>query len=140
MSTEDVSLDGEGPALPAGIVNAGKGWAGEELEIKHQREQLRKAPEANFAAVDISQFQNFEVGKGYQAQHVVRQNKGESHPLEIRDMRGDTGKRTKSTRDEEPRIAKRSRNGQIQSYLNCKGFREFRKELEGLFCSDKGAR
>ena len=59
-------------------------WQGEEMELDHQRETERRDRDrdessttgaaAIVTAVDLNQFRNTEVGKGYQAKHVVRQN------------------------------------------------------------------
>jgi hypothetical protein len=58
-------------------------WQGEEMELDHQRESERRDRDrdasstgaaAIVTAVDLNQFRNTEVGKGYQAKHVVRQN------------------------------------------------------------------
>jgi hypothetical protein len=54
-------------------------WQGEEMELDHQRETERRDRDestgaATVTAVDLNQFRNTEVGKGYQAKHVVRQN------------------------------------------------------------------
>ena len=58
-------------------------WEGEEMELDHQRETERRDRDreesstgaaAIVTAVDLNQFRNTEVGKGYQAKHVVRQN------------------------------------------------------------------
>jgi hypothetical protein len=59
-------------------------WQGEEMELEHQRETERRdrtdrdessttGAAAIVTAVDLNQFRNTEVGKGYQAKHVVRQ-------------------------------------------------------------------
>jgi hypothetical protein len=71
-----------------------RGWEGEELELEHQREQMmmtmmhpsmgqKKGEEGGVvvnsstastsAAVDLNQFRNTEVGRGFQAKHVIRQ-------------------------------------------------------------------
>jgi hypothetical protein len=52
-------------------------WQGEEMELDHQREteqRDRDTETTTVTAVDLNQFRNTEVGKGYQAKHVVRQN------------------------------------------------------------------
>merc|ERR1712157_519519 len=50
-----------------------RGWEGGDLEITHQREYAKSSSQIDYAAVDMTQFHNTEVGKGYQAKHVVRQ-------------------------------------------------------------------
>mmetsp|Transcript_7711 Transcript_7711/g.11031 ORF Transcript_7711/g.11031 Transcript_7711/m.11031 type:complete len:157 (-) Transcript_7711:234-704(-) len=156
MSFEDgnSSSDAEGPRVPSGSVR--KGWAGEELEMEHQQEQLQRTPgqEKKFTAVDITQFQNFEVGSGYQARHVVRQSKGPAEPLDIKDMRHHKGRKDRSLSSENTEIRRTDRpvkrfktnngvgdNGQnLNKYLQCVGIREFRRELEQLISSDKSKR
>jgi hypothetical protein len=82
---DDEDGDGAGgPALPRGVLRpkmVRKGvtsaWAGEEMELEHQRQQPSDKKQT-YAAVDITQFQNTVVGKGYQAKHVVRQRTAET--------------------------------------------------------------
>ena len=49
-------------------------WQGEEIELDHRdRDESSTGAAAIVTAVDLNQFRNTEVGKGYQAKHVVRQ-------------------------------------------------------------------
>mmetsp|Transcript_14337 Transcript_14337/g.17426 ORF Transcript_14337/g.17426 Transcript_14337/m.17426 type:complete len:190 (-) Transcript_14337:414-983(-) len=57
-----------------------RGWAGEEMEMKHKLYHLAAAASSSSTskqeestAVDLSQFRNHEVGSGYQAKGVIRQ-------------------------------------------------------------------
>lgn len=97
---DEASSDGSsaaGPALPAGVLKTRTAWAGDELEMDHTREQIRRGADdevdhqATHAAVDISQFHNKEVGSGYQARHVVRQKTGPgSDGIKVRGLTGGT--------------------------------------------------
>lgn len=162
--SDDASSDGSdaaGPALPAGVLKTRTAWAGDQLEMDHTREHIRRGgadtdadhQASHHAAVDISQFQNTEVGSGYQARHVVRQKTGAgSDGMKVRDMTGcvlsDTkdggGKREsekKIKNKSEPVAAKRKRDDDhgkykvADEYLKCKGVREFRLELEKILSS-----
>ena len=60
-------------------------WDGDEMEMQHfrdhQRQQLLNKSNketSTFTAVDISQFQNHQIGQGYQAKHVIRQKNNDS--------------------------------------------------------------
>lgn len=152
---DDLSSDGGGPAIPAGVLRTQKrGWQGEDLEMNHHREQ-QKLAEGNshhkeHAAVDLEQFRNTEVGKGYQARHVIRQRSGQpAQDVSIRDMtkegakhnkdekkkkRHKTEKRERSKRDQES-SKKESDAEKLESYLRCTGLRNFRREIEKILSS-----
>lgn len=70
-----------------------------------------------------SQFRNEKVGEGYQAKHVVRQKKSSVEKVQIIDK---TQPKKKKRRREEKKLA------DLQRYLHCRGFREFRKEIEQM--------
>ena len=62
-----------------------RGWAGEEMELAHQRQKIleqqesssmAKGGDAQFSTVNLEQFRNREVGVGYQARGVMRQKTG----------------------------------------------------------------
>lgn len=55
------------------IPKSNNGWGGNDMELEHQRQSFLEHKNKTSAAVDISQFQNHEIGQGYQAKHVVRQ-------------------------------------------------------------------
>ncbi len=78
-----------------------RGWAGEEMEMAHQREKIRetstengsgseptKGASAKYSTVNLDQFRNREVGQGYQARGVIRQRTGisSSSAMPILDM------------------------------------------------------
>ena len=95
-ASSDEGSDAGGPALPAGVLKSSTAW-GDDFELQHKRERIRKgqdvAAAAEHTAVDINQFRNVEVGSGYQARHVVRQrtgNEGDSSGagMKVRDMTG----------------------------------------------------
>lgn len=132
MQPNDGSDDG-GPEPPRGVMKRRRGWEGEEMEMVHQKEAFREDKGKVSAAVDISQFQNYEVGKGYQAKHVVRQKTGEAPSAKIKDMSGDN-----NGADSKAKAPKRSANeiSEIRaSYMKSAGLREFRKELEKILSS-----
>lgn len=154
---DDVSSDGSsdaGPALPAGVLKTRTAWAGDQLEMDRTREQIRRgADDKIHAAVDISQFQNKEVGSGYQARHVVRQKTGSgTDGVKVRDMTGCALSSDKKGREvkSEPNKRKKSKNESSSSkrkrdigashdkhtmadeYLQCKGVRDFRIEIEKI--------
>jgi hypothetical protein len=70
--------------------SSNKGWQGSSMELTHQMESHRDQKASQYAAVDIRQFQNTQVGKGYQAKHVVRQrqvaDQQDTEPQVVKDM------------------------------------------------------
>jgi hypothetical protein len=91
--------------------------------------------------VDLSQFRNEEVGKGYQAKHVVRQKEGKSSAGgDVVDMSGGKfskveGDRTKKrSNDDNTKHSKRQATDseRLDAYLNCKGMRDFRREIDKI--------
>ena len=148
------SSSDDGARLPGGLGRKNenkrqRGWQGSEMELEHQREILNSKESgreiAKSAAVDISQFQNFEVGQGYQAKHVVRQ-KGGAMGTTAAGGGGDTGQKvtvaSMPTKPEdyasETRKKKKSKqedDRSLESYLQCSGLREFRKEIEKILAS-----
>lgn len=89
-----------------------RGWAGEEMEMEHQREEflrrrkVRAEPHRNpqeqqqqqhdehrgreqekyYHAVNLEQFRNHQVGSGYQARGVIRQRTAHDVNIDILDM------------------------------------------------------
>jgi len=62
-------------SMPRGLApKRRRGWEGEALEL--ERDDAPASGKETHAAVDLQQFRNTEVGKGYQAKHVVRQRTG----------------------------------------------------------------
>jgi hypothetical protein len=130
----DDHADTGGPAEPPrGVTKRRRGgWQGEEMEMTHQRDAFREDKSKAHAAVDISQFQNHEVGKGYQAKHVVRQRSGkESSSGKMQDMTGEaSGKKTK----ELPAVSTISVE-ERDSFIRSSPLREFRREIEKILSS-----
>jgi len=103
-------------------------WIFEE----HQRESLQQqsgstSAKSTHAAVDLQQFRNDEVGKGYQAKHVVRQKGVPSKASGIVDMsqRKEESIETQTARSNAESITK-------ESYLQCRGMRNFMREVNKI--------
>jgi hypothetical protein len=142
--------------LPAGVLRSRGGWAdSNNIEIQHQRERSRAADisqaargdiKKNHTAVDLSQFRNEEVGRGYKAKHVVRQREASSAPTGLLvDVSGgkflSTDVRSSSTakkrgHDEAGRDDNTAAGGvfdvSLDTYLKCKGLRDFMKEIDKI--------
>ena len=150
-SCDDSSDNDMGPNLPAGVLRKRGGWEdtlGFEIQHQREREKLREGSDEKVsAAVDLSQFRNEEVGKGYQAKHVVRQKGAEKAATGVMvDMSGGTElskiereggsslkKRSRDDDGEEDRgDRKRPPDNPLQSYLKCKGMRDFVKEIDSI--------
>ncbi|KAL7545732.1 hypothetical protein ACHAWF_009085 [Thalassiosira exigua] len=162
MMNSDGSSSDYGPDIPAGVLRSRGGWADEDnLEVEHQRETMRAAgtgdgdhdetrgdARSGHAAVDLSQFRNEEVGKGYQAKHVVRQRELKPTTKGVVDMSGgkfrkkdkegnksSSGKRSRhefSSEESDDRKRSQSEDPRLDSYLKCKGMRDFMKEIEAM--------
>ncbi|KAK1737598.1 hypothetical protein QTG54_011884 [Skeletonema marinoi] len=130
MSDEDDGSDC-GPSLPAGVLRSRGGWAGDSLEIDHQREALQQSESGNnkadHAAVDLSQFRNEEVGKGYQAKHVIRQAGAPSKVSGIVNM----SKKDISSKKDESK-PKPNDTTTKETYLACRGMRNFIREVDKI--------
>jgi hypothetical protein len=126
-------------------------WEGEALEWERSKEHSDAKDQtttAAYVAVDLNQFRNQEVGRGYQAKHVIRQKahyviEPPSSNSRIVDMttKKDTTdsnssqrskKRKNATNDSTTTTKKVSR---LDRYLQCAGMRQFRKELESIVSS-----
>jgi len=138
-----------------------RGWAGEDMEMQHQRECLKRQKHSSsgaaaFTAVDLNQFRNTEVGRGYQAKGVVRQrssvhadNVDGGNFSVIKDLTQKSGD-TRSSVAEGKRDVHKSRQSQSRkrklegeqnkcsklslthAYLHSQGIRDFRKELDNI--------
>ena len=95
------------------------------------------------AAVDLSQFRNEEVGKGYQAKGVVRQRGGATNNASrVVDMSGGSfSKQNDSLSKKKKRIheeneeeagSRKKQPDPLQSYLQCQGMRDFVKEVDKI--------
>ena len=138
------------PRLPPNVLTAQRrGWAGENLEIEHQRQSLNEEKKSHTAtAVDLSQFRNEEVGRGYQAKHVVRQREtAVSSSIGMVDMSGGAfergekksksekkkEKKRKRGRDDSDKVGDdRKKDSRLDSYLKCRGLEMFLGEIESL--------
>lgn len=160
MPSSDDDSSEDGPEIPTGVLRSRGGWADEyNLEVEHQRERLRaagtddsehnatsRAKTHSHAAVDLSQFRNEEVGKGYQAKHVMRQKEATTSATGIVDMtggkfsgKGDGGgdllaaKKRRSVGDGSKESDGRKRPSgdvRLETYMKCKGMRDFMKEID----------
>ena len=99
---------------------------------EHQRESLQQqsgsSAKSTHAAVDLQQFRNDEVGKGYQAKHVVRQKGVPNKASGIVDMsqrKEESMETTQTARSNAESITK-------ESYLQCRGMRNFMREVEKI--------
>ena len=139
-----------GPEIPAGVLRTQKrGWAGEDLELEHRRQQLQQPdkPAEDHAAVDLKQFRNTEVGKGYQARHVIRQRSGQGEQMQVHDMthREEPPEKPRETSEQRKRSREKpvgerdSKERRLEKYLSCEGLRNFRLEIERILSSQKQA-
>lgn len=134
--------------LPVGVLRSRGGWEDSNcIEMEHRREQLLQLAGAdgasgkglsskNHAAVDLSQFRNEEVGKGYKSKHVVRQRDATVSVASVIDMSG--GKFSKpdnsdgNRQDNEDRRRREPVDVQHRAYLESKGIRDFLREMEKI--------
>ena len=137
-STSDHAMPSRG-VIPS---RKNRGWEGEQMELAHARASESK--KGSTTAVDLSQFRNEEVGKGYQAKFVVRQRQAEDdvNPVVVKDMTekkvekkssSRKDKRKRSSGDEEDRDKSNKateESNRIDKYLKSEGLRRFRRELE----------
>lgn len=165
MGSDDDSSSDNGPDLPAGVLRSRGGWDDTfNLEMEHQRERLRadederdnagrgEKPSSTHAAVDLNQFRNEEVGKGYQAKHVVRQREAtaSASAAGVVDMSGGKFSSSKKERGAESAASKKrslddkgatddggggekkAGDFRLESYLQCKGMRDFMKDIDKI--------
>jgi len=145
MQDEDDSSNDDELRPPPNALYSG--WAGDFLEVEHQRETAGGRDRLkSHTAVDITQFRNEEVGKGYQAKHVVRQKEAIAETLGVVDMSGgafssrDKSDQSLTRSSHERRSGKRKhdydgdtnkkRNNRLESYLKCQGLKTFLGEIE----------
>jgi len=121
------------------------------MEIAHQREQIRSSPSnKQFQTVNLEEFRNKEVGSGYQARGVMRQNTGLSSSMNIIDMtkkaereESDGNSDDSSDRSRERRKSKKRNKSKrrkvgshkedlVEKYLQSTELRQFRNELEKI--------
>jgi hypothetical protein len=160
MHSQDYSSDNDmgGNDLPAGVLRSRGGWEDtQNIEMEHQRERLRLAQGAdqgthdgatgsgvsiNHAAVDLTQFRNEEVGKGYKAKHVVRQRDASLSMTSVVDMSGGkfsnqpitSIKRNNDDKQNDSRDERKIEPTDVRhrTYLESKGMRDFMKEIDKI--------
>ena len=102
-----------------------------DFPTDHQREALQQSESGNnkadHAAVDLSQFRNEEVGKGYQAKHVIRQAGAPSKVSGIVDM----SKKDISSKKDESKPKPKDTTTK-ETYLACRGMRNFIREVDKI--------
>lgn len=139
----DNHLSDEESAVPVvAFSRKRRGWEGEHLELERKIDATAVDETASsHAAVDLEQFRNTQVGKGYQAKHVIRQPSAPDRQVTIQDMTQlhqlpkTSGEATKSRRldDEKPtKDDSASARTRLHRYLQCEGLRKFRTELESI--------
>jgi hypothetical protein len=139
MGRSDSDDEDDGLNIPKGVLRRKGGWEGDDLEWERSRSTTID-PKVS-AAVDLKQFRNEEVGKGYQAKHVVRQPSAtRDHNFRIEDMTTKTTRSSKKgkRKDSSSATKKRDRDQEDQfssklaKYLNCESFCKFRQEIEKM--------
>lgn len=126
-SDDDNSRSGVLPRSD-GFSKARRGWEGDHLELERERPIDGGA---SFAAVELEQFRNHQIGIGYQATHVIRQKSVLNSSVVIQNMTvgaaEETGLGAKKKRKGEP-----MQKSRLQQYLQNDGLRKFRKELSSI--------
>jgi hypothetical protein len=138
------------PSHPSRQQRKHRGWQGEDMEMEHQREASSSIASGMLdkdaaTAVDLNQFRNTEVGKGYQAKHVMRQKTSSNHSSDDREsakkkaeIQDATRRRTREANEEEQTRKKPRRDANRCEMLNKDtllhnvGLRDFRKEIESI--------
>lgn len=98
------------------------------MELAHQRNNKHKK-NSSVVAVDLGQFQNTEVGKGYQAKHVVRQKTATTTKTKTRTIND------KFDVAQEKRSQTITKPIDTKEFLKNDGLRAFRKEIESIISS-----
>jgi hypothetical protein len=130
-------------------VSRKRGWAGDEMEMKHRMQQLSSTDSNQLAAtaVDLSQFRNVEVGKGYQAKGVVRQRTFETSGMEQKLKVIDMSKKAVSSDNDNingdetnGKNNKQSSSGKRSSHDKRKSRKQQRKREKDrdVYCQEEG--
>ena len=122
------------------------GWGGEELEMQHQQDVFAAKNKNKHHQQSLlrDQFQNTEVGQGYQAKHVIRQKQhssattaATSSSKNIIDMSGGVdftnNKASALQSNYESSVPESTMDS--KHYLQSKELCEFRKEIEKILSS-----
>jgi len=107
------------------------------MEIAHALESSNKR---SSSIVDRSQWENHTLGEGYQAKHVVRQRQVQSdklkketeHSAERYEPHNIIDNEFQSHPDCKPQRNPHERSKRTSWYLDCRGMRELRKELDSI--------
>jgi hypothetical protein len=121
-------------------------WEGDEMELQHARDQMKRNQEnttdhcsSNVVAVNIQDFHNTQVGKGYQAKHVIRQrqvDQGDKQQMNIKDLSKPKVSSVFHSPSEQKVKHSKDANYNIYSLdalLKNKRLRDFRRELEKIY-------
>mgnify|MGYP001062699176 CR=1 FL=1 len=141
MNSGEDSSDNDIGNIPKGVLKRG-GWTDtNNLELEHKREKIREGDDKkqSAVAVDLNQFRNEEVGKGYQAKGVVRQRGSTNETSRVVDMSGssfskkgdDSSKKMKRSHEDDEDAGGKKQDP-LQSYLQCQGMRDFVKEADKI--------
>lgn len=103
-------------------------WIFEEHQRESLQQQSGSSAKSNHAAVDLQQFRNDEVGKGYQAKHVVRQKGVPSKASGIVDM----SQRKEESMEKQTARSNAEESITKESYLQCRGMRNFIREVDKI--------
>mmetsp|Transcript_8185 Transcript_8185/g.17670 ORF Transcript_8185/g.17670 Transcript_8185/m.17670 type:complete len:150 (+) Transcript_8185:82-531(+) len=132
---------------PARIIECGsknernRGW-GQSMELAHQQEvgQRRIKRKLNcdsdndndddVVAVDLNQFRNTEVGKGYQAKHVVRQRSATTEKVKTTTINSKV-----NVHRGDDAGSNRGISIEIDLLLQNRGLRALRREIENILSS-----
>jgi hypothetical protein len=117
------------------------GWQGEEMELQHKQNQQQDSSTKDVsAAVDLKQFQNTEVGVGYQAKHVIRQRTSAGVAVTTTTTTTTNNKQDVSTNNLKHKSKKmtydHNNTAQViptkEEFVRNDGLRMFRKEIENI--------
>jgi hypothetical protein len=113
---------------PDGFSRVRRGWEGDHMELEREQPIERGS---SFAAVELEQFRNHQIGVGYQAKHVIRQKSAPNSSIAIHDMTTATTKETESEPKKKQKLQP-EQSSRLQHYLQSDGLRKFRKELSSI--------
>jgi len=124
---EDLPLSHPARILDCGSKNEKNlGW-GEAMELAHEREREKNnGATQQPVAVDLNQFRNTEVGKGYQAKHVVRQRTATATKTKITTINSNVDRRNHNGPATATTTIKK------EELLRNDGLRAFRREIENI--------